>query len=73
MLLQHHVERTELLLVILVLSISRNSGGPVAQDGAVGLLAVRCDWLLLLIRVGIVIWRQLEEAFGRDLACGVLV
>ena len=73
MLLQHHIERTELLLIILVLPISRFSCGPVTQDGAVVLLAVRCDWLLFLSRVDIVIRRQFEETLGRDLACRVLV
>ena len=72
MFLQYHIERTE-LLVILVLTVSRDSIRPVAQDGAVVLFAVRRDWLLLLGRVRIVIRRQFEEALGRDLACGVLV
>ena len=72
MLLQHHIERTE-LLVILVLPIPRDSSSPVAQDGTVGLLTVRCDWLLLLCRADIVIRRQFEEALSSDLACGVLV
>ena len=73
MLLEHHVERTE-LLVILILAVSRDSVGPVAQDRCIGLLTVRCDWWLLLRCIGIVatLW-QLEEAFGCNLACGVLV
>ena len=72
MFLQHHVERTE-LLIILILTSSRVFGRTIAQDGIVGILTVRRDWLLLLSRAGVDTRRQFEKALGRDLACGVLV